>query len=228
MSVGVLGPSGAGKSTLLSLAPRLYDIPVGVDAAGTPWGGVFLDGEDVRDLGLADLRKAVALVPQQALLFEGTIRTNLLYANPDATAGKVRQALEIADFAETVDWLPQGLDTAVGERGFSLSGGQRQRLALARAIIAEPAILLLDDCTSALDSETEGRIQHALERHLPGCTLIIVSHKVSSVRRCGLIVVLEDGRIIEQGSHNDLLALHGHYAAVYLQQTRALTMATSM
>jgi ABC-type multidrug transport system fused ATPase/permease subunit len=225
MRVGVLGPSGSGKTTLLSLAPRLYDIPVGADAAGTQWGGVFLDGEDVRDLRLADLRKAVALVPQQALLFEGNIRTNLLYANPDATEAKVRKALEIADFAETVDWLPQGLDTPVGERGFSLSGGQRQRLALARAIIAEPVILQLDDCTSALDAETEARIQHALELHLPDCTLVIVSHKVSSVRRCGLIVVLEDGRIVEQGSHGQLLAKRGHYASVYAQQTRALAMA---
>jgi ABC-type multidrug transport system fused ATPase/permease subunit len=117
------------------------------------------------------------------------------------------------------------LDTPVGERGFSLSGGQRQRLALARAIVASPAILLLDDCTSALDAETEARIQQALEEHLPGRTCVIVSHKVSSVRLCDLIVVLEDGRIVERGTHDQLLARHGHYAATYAQQTRALVLA---
>jgi ABC-type multidrug transport system fused ATPase/permease subunit len=113
----------------------------------------------------------------------------------------------------------------VGERGVSLSGGQRQRLALARAIVAEPTVLLLDDCTSALDAETEARIQQALDRHLPGCTCVIVSHKVSSVRRCDLIVVLDDGQIIEQGTHEQLLSRHGHYAATYAQQTRALVLA---
>jgi ABC-type multidrug transport system fused ATPase/permease subunit len=189
------------------------------------WGAVYFDGRDVREWKLADLRRAIALVPQQALLFEGTIRTNMLYANPDATLAQIRLALEIADFAATVDALPSGLDTAVGERGVSLSGGQRQRLALARAIVAEPAVLLLDDCTSALDAETEARIQQALDRHLPGRTCVIVSHKVSSVRRCDLIVVLEDGQVIEQGTHEELLALHGRYAATYAQQTRALILA---
>ncbi len=134
MRVGILGPSGAGKTTLLALAPRLYDVP-------EAWGAVLFDGRDVRDWKLADLRRAIALVPQQAVLFEGTIGSNILYANPGASPAQVRQALEIADFAETVDALPQGLDTPVGERGVSLSGGQRQRLALARAIVAEPTVL---------------------------------------------------------------------------------------
>jgi ABC-type multidrug transport system fused ATPase/permease subunit len=217
MRVGILGPSGAGKTTLLALAPRLYDVP-------EAWGAVFFDGSDVRDWKLVDLRGAIALVPQQAILFEGTIRSNILYANPGASPAQVRQALEIADFAATVDALPEGLDTPVGERGVSLSGGQRQRLALARAIVAEPTVLLLDDCTSALDAETEARIQQALDQHLPGRTCVIVSHKVSSVRRCDLIVVLEDGQIIEQGTHEQLLSRHGHYAATYAQQTRALVL----
>jgi ABC-type multidrug transport system fused ATPase/permease subunit len=126
-----------------------------------------------------------------------------------------------------VEALPAGLDTPVGERGVSLSGGQRQWLALARAIVADPAVLLLDDCTSALDAETEARIQCALDEHLPGRSCVIVSHKISSVRRCDLIVVLEDGRIVEQGDHEALLAAHGHYAATYAQQTRSLLLAAT-
>ncbi|APW59252.1 ABC transporter ATP-binding protein [Paludisphaera borealis] len=214
--VGVLGPSGAGKSTLLALAPRLYDVAEGS-------GAVRFDGVDVRDLKLADLRRAVALVPQQALLFEGTIRSNLLYAKPDATLDEIRQALEIADLAAMVDGLPKGLDTPVGERGYSLSGGQRQRLALARAILVDPAVLLMDDCTSALDAETEARIQNALDRRLPGRTCVVVSHKVSSVRRCDQIVVLDHGRIVERGSHDQLVALGRRYADAFQQQTRSLT-----
>ena len=168
MRLGVFGESGAGKSTLMALAPRLYDLPGKTGSGGKSWGAVYFDGYDVRDLKLADLRRAVSLVPQQALLFEGSIRTNLLYANLDATEEEMREALLIADLAETVASLPNGLDTPVGERGYSLSGGQRQRLALARAIVAQPTVLLLDDCTSALDAETEARIQVALDRNLPG------------------------------------------------------------
>jgi ABC-type multidrug transport system fused ATPase/permease subunit len=223
--VGILGRSGAGKTTLLSLAPRLYDVPATIEGGRRGGGAVLFDGVDVRDWRLADLRRAVALVPQQALLFEGTIRTNLLYANPEATEAQMRQAMEIADFAATVDALPLGLETPVGERGFSLSGGQRQRLALARAIVAEPAVLLLDDCTSALDAETEARIQQSLDLHLPGRTCVIVSHKVSSVRHCDRIVVLEGGRIVEEGSHDELLERDGHYADTYTQQTRSLATA---
>jgi ABC-type multidrug transport system fused ATPase/permease subunit len=222
MRLGVFGESGAGKSTLMALAPRLYDVPEGTDASGNSWGTVYFDGLDVRNLRLADLRRAVALVPQQALLFAGTIRTNLLYANPDATESQMHEALVIADFADTVASLQGGLDTPVGERGCSLSGGQRQRLALARAILAQPAVLLLDDCTSALDAETEARIQLALDQHLPGRTCLIVSHKVASVRRADVIVVLEAGQLIEQGTHADLIALGGYYAAAYRQQTSPL------
>ena len=224
MRLGVLGPSGAGKSTLLALVPRLYDLPDGLDSQRHPWGSVRFDGRDVRDLRLADLRQSVALVPQQALLFEGSIRTNLLYANPDATEDHMWEALRIADLAATVASFPAGLDSPVGERGDSLSGGQRQRLALARAIVAQPAVLLLDDCTSALDSETEARIQQALERSLPGRTCVIVSHKVASVRSADCIIVLESGTIVEHGSHAELLALAGRYAETYRQQTSALVI----
>ncbi len=222
MRLGIVGPSGAGKSTLLALVPRLYDIPEGLDPQGRPWGAVCFDGRDVRDLRLAELRRSVALVPQQALLFEGSIRTNLLYANPAANEYQMWEALGIADLAATVASLPDGLDTPVGERGYSLSGGQRQRLALARAIVAQPAVLLLDDCTSALDSETESRIQQGLAQGLPGRTFVIVSHKVASVRRADRIVVLEAGTIVEQGTHAELLARGGHYAEIHRQQTSAL------
>lgn len=211
MTVGILGPSGAGKTTLLTLAPRLYEVP-------DDEGEVRFDGQDVRGLRLADLRRAVVLVPQQAMLFEGTIRANLTYARPDASEAAVRRALEIADLAEMIEGLPEGLETPVGERGFTLSGGQRQRLALARAVIADPAVLLLDDCTSALDADTESRVHDALAGLLPGRTRVIVSHKVASVCHADRIVVLEQGRVVEKGDHDELTALGGWYARACRQQ----------
>jgi ABC-type multidrug transport system fused ATPase/permease subunit len=213
MKVGILGASGSGKSTLLALAPRLYDLHEG-------GGAVLFDGCDVRDYRLADLRRVVALVPQQAVLFDGTIHSNLTYARPGAPPAVVRRALEVADLAGMVEGLPLGLETPVGERGLSLSGGQRQRLALARALIAEPAVLLLDDCTSAVDAETEARIQAALEEALPDRTCLIVSHRVSSVRHADQILVLGERRILEQGNHEDLLARGGWYAEALRMQTR--------
>jgi ABC-type multidrug transport system fused ATPase/permease subunit len=217
MKVGILGESGSGKSTLLALAPRLYDLPEGC-------GSVAFDGRDVREYLLADLRRAVALVPQQAVLFEGTIRSNLTYARPGASAAVVRRAVEVADLAGLIESLPEGLDTRVGERGFSLSGGQRQRMALARALVANPTVLLLDDCTSALDAETEACIQAALEEFLPDCTCVVVSHTVSSVRHCDLIVALHQGCVVERGTHDELLARGGRYAEAFRLQTRSLVV----
>lgn len=220
MTVGLIGPSGSGKSTMLALAARLYDLP-------EDRGSVRFDGSDVRDLQREGLRRAVSLVPQQALLFEGTIRSNLSYANPRATEAQLWRALAIADLTATVQGLPKGLETPVGERGLTLSGGQRQRLALARTIVAEPSVLLLDDCTSALDAGTEARIQDALHEHLPGCTRVIVSHKAASVCRADLVVVIDAGRVAESGTHAELIAQGGRYAENYFAQTRALASARS-
>lgn len=195
MTVGVLGPSGSGKSTLLMLAPRLYDLDS---------GRILLDGRDVRHLRQAELRQAVVLVPQQAVLFEGTLRSNLLYGAPRASAAEIRRVLEALDLAALIESLPLGLETPVGDRGRSLSGGQRQRLALARALLAKPTVLLMDDCTSALDAETEHRVRAALTDLLPGRTRLIVSAKADSLRAADWVVVLENGRIIEQGRPAEL------------------------
>lgn len=197
-TLGLLGPSGAGKSTLLALAPRLYDL-------GDDGGAVTLDGIDVREYRLADLRRAVLLVPQQATLFGGTIRSNLLYAAPDATEADLRRALGAADLAATVAALPMGLDTPVGDRGLTLSGGQRQRLALARALVADPAVLLLDDCTSALDAETEARVHRALRALRAGRTTVIVSHKSSTLRHADRVAVLDGGRVVAEGTPSEVL-----------------------
>jgi ABC-type multidrug transport system fused ATPase/permease subunit len=214
-TLGIYGASGSGKSTLLSLIPRLYDLADGE-------GAVLLDGRDVRDLRLSGLRQAVALVPQRALLFEGMVRTNLLYAAPNATEGEIRRALIAADFASTVEAMPLGLETPVGERGLSLSGGQRQRLALARALLADPAVLLLDDSTSALDADTELRVRAALSGLSPRRTCLIVSHKVDSLSWADRIIVLGGGKIVEQGTHDELIANGGLYAEAHHYQTRIL------
>ncbi len=214
-TLGIIGPSGAGKSTLMALAPRLYDV-------GDRAGVIRFDGIDIRQLRLADLRHAVALVPQQALLFEGTVRSNLTYANPAATDDQIRWAVEAADLTRTIAALPLGLDTIVGERGQSLSGGQRQRLALARALIADPAVLLIDDGTSALDAETEARVRLALSTGRPGRTTVIVAHKVASVRHADRIAVIEHGQVTEFGTHADLIRAGGYYAQAHRQQTAAI------
>jgi subfamily B ATP-binding cassette protein MsbA len=210
-TVALVGPSGAGKTTLVSLLPRFWD-PVE--------GTVELDGLDVRSLRLAELRGAIGMVPQEPALFSGTIRENIAYARPDASAEDVLAAARAAHAAEFIDRLPQGWDTVVGERGVKLSGGQRQRIAIARALLKDPAVLVLDEATSSLDNESERLIEDAMERLLEGRTTIIIAHRLSTVRRANRILVLDGGRIVEEGTHADLLALGGLYARLHQKQFR--------
>lgn len=209
--VALVGPSGAGKTTLVSLLPRFWDVAE---------GRIRLDGVDVRDLRLADLRGAIGLVPQEPALFSGTVRENIAYARPAAARDEVEAAARAAHAHEFVERLPHGYDTVVGERGVKLSGGQRQRVAIARAILKDPAVLVLDEATSSLDTESERLIEDAMERLLVGRTTLIIAHRLSTVRRADRLVVMDHGRIVEQGTHADLLARGGLYARLYQHQFR--------
>ena len=209
--VALVGPSGAGKTTLVSLLPRFWDVTR---------GRVRLDGHDVRDLRLADLRAAIGIVPQEPALFSGTIRDNIAYARPGASDAEIVDAARAAHAHEFVERLPLGYDTVVGERGVKLSGGQRQRVAIARAILKDPAVLILDEATSNLDTESERLIEDAMGRLLVGRTTLIIAHRLSTVRRADRLVALDRGRIVEEGSHAELLALGGLYARLYQRQFR--------
>jgi ATP-binding cassette, subfamily B, bacterial MsbA len=206
----LVGPSGAGKSTLASLLPRFMD-PTG--------GRITLDGTDLRDLTLASLRSRIGLVTQDVVLFDETVRRNVAYGRPEATEADVRAALAAANALTFVDALPKGLDARIGESGASLSGGQRQRLAIARALLKDAPILILDEATSALDSESERAVQQALERLMAGRTVLVVAHRLSTVRRADQIVVLDAGRIVERGTHESLLSAGGLYRRLHDLQT---------
>ena len=200
--VALVGPSGAGKTTMLALLYRFYD----VDA-----GRVLFEGTDIRELALADLRRALALVAQEPVLFSGSIRDNIAYGLDGATREQVEQAARDSYAHDFITSFPEGYDTLVGERGTKLSGGQKQRIALARALLANPRVLILDEATSNLDAESEAAVQAALARLMKGRTTLIVAHRLSTVRDADRIVVIEDARIVEQGRHDELMARRGTY-----------------
>jgi ATP-binding cassette subfamily B protein len=207
--VALVGPSGAGKTTVTHLVARLYD----VDS-----GAVRVGGHDVRDVTLQSLEDAVGYVTQDAHMFHDTIRANLLYARPGATDEEVWEALEAGQIAALVRALPDGLDTVVGDRGYRLSGGERQRLAIARLLLKAPAIVVLDEATAHLDSESEAAVQRALDAALEGRTSLVIAHRLSTVRNADTILVLDGGRIVQSGTHSELLAQGGLYADLYRTQ----------
>jgi ATP-binding cassette subfamily B protein len=207
--VALVGPSGAGKTTISQLVPRIYD---------TVGGGVRLGGVDVRDVTLGSLRAAVGVVTQDAHMFHDTIRANLAYARVDATDERMWKALDAAQIGTLVRSLPDGLDTVVGDRGYRLSGGEKQRLAIARLLVKEPSVVVLDEATAHLDSESEAAVQRALTAALTGRTALVIAHRLSTIRDADRILVISDGRVAEEGRHADLLALDGLYAELYRTQ----------
>jgi ATP-binding cassette subfamily B protein len=205
----LVGPSGAGKTTTTYLVPRLYD---------ATRGAVRIDGHDVRDLDLATLSRAIGVVTQESYLFHDTIEANLRYARPDATMDELRAAAEAANLSGFIDGLPRGYETVVGERGYRLSGGEKQRVALARVILKDPAILILDEATSHLDARSEALIQEALERVMRGRTSLVIAHRLSTILAADEIFVVDEGRVVDRGTHEQLLARGGLYAILYQTQ----------
>jgi ATP-binding cassette subfamily B protein len=204
--VALVGPSGAGKTTISQLLPRLYDVRS---------GAIRINGLDVRDTASASLTSTIGVVTQDAHLFHDTIRGNLLYAKPDATDGEIEAALAGAQIATMVSSLPDGLDTVVGDRGYRLSGGEKQRIAIARILLKAPEVVVLDEATAHLDSESEAAVQQALATALHGRTSLVIAHRLSTVREADMILVLDHGRIVERGRHDQLLSAGGQYAELY-------------
>jgi len=207
--IALVGPSGAGKTTMTYLIPRLYDPTSGV---------IRIDGHDLRDVTLDSLTGVIGMVTQETHLFHDTIRTNLTYAKLDATQLEIEAAARAANIHQFIIDLPAGYDTIVGERGYRLSGGEKQRIALARVILKDPRILVLDEATSSLDSESEALIQDALKRVMAGRTSIVIAHRLSTILVADLILVMDRGRIVERGTHDQLLAMSGLYSQLYETQ----------
>jgi ABC-type multidrug transport system fused ATPase/permease subunit len=207
--VALVGSSGAGKSTMAQLLARLYDVDD---------GSVRLGGVDVRDLSFADLRKSLGMVTQDGHLFHESVRENLLLARPEASEEELWSALRRARLDTLIASLPDGLDTVVGERGYRLSGGERQRLTIARLLLAHPRVVILDEATAHLDSTSEAAVQAALGEALEGRTAVVIAHRLSTIRAADLILVIEDGRVVERGRHADLLTAGGRYAELYATQ----------
>ena len=207
----LVGPSGAGKTTITYLVPRLYDVDE---------GAVRIDGRDVRKVTLGSLGEAIGIVTQETYLFHDTVRRNLLYGRPDASQEEIEAAARAANIHDKIAELPEAYDTVVGERGYKLSGGEKQRLAIARVILKDPKILILDEATSSLDTTSERLVQAALEPLMHGRTTIAIAHRLSTILAADVIFVLDRGRIAEQGTHAELLAKGGLYAQLYEQQFR--------
>ena len=208
-TIALVGPSGGGKSTTCSLLPRFYDVRE---------GSITIDGRDVRDVTQKSLREAIGLVQQDVYLFDGTIGENIAYGRPSATFEEVREAARSANIDAFIDSLPEGYETQVGERGARLSGGQKQRIAIARVFLKDPKILVLDEATSALDNESERAVQESLSRLSAGRTTLVIAHRLSTIRDADEIVTVDGGRVVERGTHDELMALGGTYATYYRMQ----------
>jgi len=215
-SLAIVGPTGSGKSSLVGLIPRLHDAPIG--AGGESSSSILIDGRPIRNYTLAELRAAIGFVPQETFLFSDTIAQNIAFGRPDATQPEILEAATIAHIAAEILEFPRGFDTAVGERGITLSGGQKQRIAIARAVIRNPPILILDDALASVDTYTEERILSGLREVMRGRTTIFISHRISTARNADQIAVLVAGRIAELGTHDELIARNGYYTALAEKQ----------
>lgn len=213
--LGIVGRSGAGKSTLVNLISRLYD---------PEEGSIRIDDIDVRQLGFAELRRSIAMVSQETYIFMGTVAENIAYARPEASRREIIDAARKAAAHDFICKMPQGYDTVIGSSGRSLSGGEKQRISMARAILADPRILILDEATSAVDTETELAIQHSLEQLVQGRTTLSIAHRLSTLRNADRLVVVDDGRITEEGTHAELIEKKGTYFKLMELQTKALAM----